>query len=96
MSIIGTINKQPREILPVDIDYAKVIGSRTVDSITPTIETPTGMTLASSSVTGSVVQLYISGGTTGNTYKWTLLTDIVIGGKTSRLEDEFTVIVEET
>lgn len=96
MAVIGSITKQPREILPIDLDYSKVIGTRIVDSITPTIEVPAGMTLSSSQVSGNVLQLYVASGTTGTAYTWTVLTDIVIGGRTSRLEDEFTVLVEET
>ena len=33
MALLGSITKQPREILPVDIDYDLVIAGRTVDSI---------------------------------------------------------------
>jgi hypothetical protein len=94
MALLGSFKKQPREILPVDISYSAVIGSRTITSITPTIETPSGMTLVSSNLTGHVVQLYLSGGTDGVTYRWTLLTDIVIGGATTRVEDEFDVTIE--
>jgi hypothetical protein len=96
MAIIGAITKQPREILPIDLDYGDFIGSRTADSITPSIEVPTGMTLSSQQVAGQVLQIYIAGGTTGTAYKWTVLTDIMIGGHLCRLEDEFNVLVEET
>lgn len=95
MANLGSITKQPREILPVDLSYAAVIGARTVETITPTIEVPTGMTATVQQITGSVLQIYISGGTDGQTYKWTVLTDIVIGGRTTRVEDEFTVNVVE-
>lgn len=95
MAIIGTVTKQPREILPVDISYAKAIGTRAFTSLTPAVETPAGMTLAAVLVADTTVQVVISGGTAGQVYKWTVLTDIVIGGVTSRLEDEFAVLVEE-
>ena len=95
MAIIGSLIKQPREIPAVDIDYALVIGTRTADSVTPTIEPPAGMTLASSQVDGSVLQLFLNGGTDGQVYRWTVLTDIVISGRTLRVEDEFHVLVEE-
>jgi hypothetical protein len=95
MALIGSFTKQPREKLPVDIDYTSVIAGRTVSSMTPTVETPSGMTLTSSAVSGETIQLYLSGGTDGVTYTWTVLMDIVIGGKTTTVEDEFTVTVEE-
>ncbi len=96
MALIGTVLKQPREILPVDISYAKAIGARTYSSITPSVEVPAGMTLSATVVSGTTVQLVIAGGTSGQTYKWTLLSDVVMGGVTSRLEDEFIVLVEES
>jgi hypothetical protein len=87
--------KQPSEILPVDINYATVIGGRTVDSITPTVSVPTGMTKVSEQVSGQVLQIYLSSGVNGVSYRWTVTTDIVIGGKTTRVEDEFDVVVTE-
>lgn len=97
MALIGTLIKQPREILPVDISYAATIGARAPSSITPTVETPPGMTTISiaTDLPSKTVQLYIGGGTAGQTFKYTVLTDIVIGGSTSRVEDEFLVVVEE-
>lgn len=95
MALLGYVMKQPRESGPVDIDYAKVIGDRTVTSITLAIETPSGMTLDSSGVTGSVAQLFVSGGTSGESYSWTILASILIGGHTTVVEDEFIVQVEE-
>jgi hypothetical protein len=97
MALIGSLDKQPREILPVDISYADVIGGRMVTSIVPTVEVPAGMTLVSQTLDleGSVLQLYVSGGTTGNAYRWTALADITIGGRVTRVEDEFDVVVLE-
>lgn len=95
MSLIGTITKQPREILPVDISYADVIGSRTATSIVQSVTVPSGMTMASEQVSGQVLQVYVSGGTDGVIYRWTVLTDITIGGRVTRVEDEFDVAVVE-
>jgi hypothetical protein len=97
MSFLGSTNKQPREKLPIDISYALVIGDRAADSIALTIETPTGMVLESSSTdaAGKLAQLFVSGGTSGTTYHWTVLADITIGGKVTRVEDEFSVAVSE-
>jgi hypothetical protein len=95
MALIGSFEKQPREVLPVDVSYADVIGDRTASSIVPTVEVPTGMTKVSEQMDGSVLQLYVSGGTTGNSYRWTVLTDITIAGNVTRVEDEFDVVVLE-
>lgn len=95
MGIIGSFDKQPREILPLDISYADVLGGRTASSIVATVEVPAGMTLVSQQVAGSTLQLYVSGGTTANSYRWTVLTDITIVGRVTRVEDEFDVVVLE-
>ncbi len=95
MAIIGSTLKQPREILLLDLDYSDAIGTRTASSVTPTVEVPSGMTLERTLVSGKVVQLQLSGGTDETVYRWTVLTDIVIGGSTMRLEDEFHVLVQE-
>lgn len=96
MAVIGSFSKQPRETIPVDVDYSDVIGSgRTASLIAPTIEAPAGMTLVSSIVSGTTAQLYITGGTAGASYCWTLLTDLTIGGKVTRVEDEFHVTVQD-
>lgn len=94
---LGTINKQPSEILPIDIDYTKVIGDRTASSITLTVTAPTGMAMDSAEADAAAQfgQVYVSGGTSGESYKWTVIADIVIAGKTTRVEDEFTVAVTE-
>ncbi len=95
MALIGSMLKQPGEILPVDISYADVIGGRVVTSITPTITVPGGMTKVSEQVSGQVLQIYLSGGVNATSYRWTVACDIVIGGRTTRVEDEFDVVVEE-
>ncbi|MBB1161468.1 phage fiber-tail adaptor protein [Aquariibacter albus] len=95
MAMMGSFPKQPGETLPVDIDYSAVIAGRTVDSLTPTVTTPVGLTKVSEQVSGNVLQLYLSGGTAGQTYKWTISTAIVIGGRTTVVEDEFITLVEE-
>ena len=96
MALIGSFTKQPGEALPVDIDYATVIGGRTTDSITPVVTVPSGMTMSESQdLTGEVLQIYCAGGTTAVTYRWTVVCTIVIGGKDTIVEDEFDVVVLE-
>jgi hypothetical protein len=95
MAILGTLIKQPREIIDVDISYAKVLGSRVTDEITTSIEVPAGMTLGAQTIGSDSVKLFVSGGASGQTYRWTVLTDLIVGGMTIRVEDEFLVSVEE-
>lgn len=95
---LGTMQKQPGEKLPVDIDYSAVIAGRAADSIVLfEVRVPTGMQLESQdvSVPNKAAQLYISGGSDGQTYAWTVVADITMGGRLTRVEDEFQVIVKE-
>ena len=87
--------KQPGEQLAVDIDYTDFIAGRTVTSITPVVTTPSGITLVNQLLSGNVLQLLVGGGTTGTTYRWRVVTSIVISGLTHIVEGEFDTIVQE-
>lgn len=96
MAILGTLNKQPREVLDFDINYTTVLTGRTSVLTTASSEvTPAGLTLVSTTVYSGdkKVKVKVSGGTDGITYKVTVLTDTDDGLK---YEDEINVIVEET
>ncbi len=95
MAVLGICDKQPREIIDIVVSYADALAGREATSIVPNIETPAGMTLAGTDIGPDSVRLYVAGGTSGQTYQWTVLTDIVVGGKTLRLEDEFIAAVQE-
>lgn len=98
MALIGSFTKQPSEKLPVDIDYTDVVAGRTLDSAITTVVTssPAGTTESETkSQTDNVLQLYVGGGTTGQTYRWTVVATLVIGGKDTVVEDEFDVVVLE-
>lgn len=95
MAILGTVNKQPREILDFDIDYTTVLAGRSSALTTATSEvTPAGLTLTSTVVYASEkkTKVVISGGTDLTSYKVTVLTNTDDGLK---YEDEVTVLVEE-
>lgn len=94
MALLGSFVKQPGETLPVDISFSDVIGGRTTSSITPVATVPSGMSMASGQLSGEVFQIYVAGGSDGVTYRWTVVTTIVIGGKSTIVEDEFDVLVE--
>lgn len=92
---IGAFTKQPAEIIAVPISYARFLGTRTASSISATVTAPSGMTESeTAAVSGSVLQVWVSGGTDGSSYRWKVVTDIVVGGKTERLEDEFDVRIK--
>lgn len=94
MALIGSMTKQPREALPVDISYTGVLAGRAATLISPVVEVPVGMTLVSQELAGDQLQLYVGGGTDQMSYRWTILTSITIGGKITIVEDEFDVVVE--
>ena len=95
MPLIGSFDKQPAEQLPVDIDYSEVIAGRTTSSISPSITVPSGMTKVSHQMSGETLQIYVTGGTSGQSYRWTVLTSITISGNVTIVEDEFDVVVLE-
>jgi len=95
MAILGTIIKQPREVLDFDIDYTTVLAGRTSAITTATSEvSPAGLVLTSTTPypLDKKVKVVISAGTDATSYKVTVLTNTDDGLK---YEDEITVIVEE-
>lgn len=99
MALLGTITKQPREVLDCDINYTIALAGR-ADTIsgTPVVEvSPTeasGVVITSTVVSHPYVKLIISGGedTTG-LYKVTILTTFTPTGLV--FEDEINILVEE-
>ncbi len=94
MAELGTIMKQPREILDFDVDYTTTLAGRTSLLTTATSESaPAGLTLTTTVYPETKrVKTVFSGGTDGLTYKITVLTNTDDGLK---YEDEVTVIVQE-
>lgn len=92
--IVGTLNKQPREIRRATIDY----GSRFLkagDTITAVQLIPSSddLTVArSSSLPDTVLTMIISGGVSGEQYMITARVDVSDG---QRIESEIVVICEE-
>lgn len=94
MALLGTIEKQPREIIDFDISYSKFLSGRTDTlSIVTTEVAPAGsLVVEYSTIDGTSVKCVISGGGDGQSYKVTVLTLTTAGLK---LEDEVTVMVQE-
>lgn len=96
MAILGTITKQPWEAQRLDIDYGKEVGTLTLDDLVADVTVPAGMTLISQARSGSVLQLYLGGGTDGQVYTWRVRSTLsTAAGELARLEDEFIITVAD-
>lgn len=74
MPVLATFTKQPADVQDYDIDYSEYCGSfAPADTLAgdPVVTTDPGITVDSVSRVGSVVKVFLSGGTTGTTYKVT-------------------------
>ena len=95
MALLGSFTKQPREILDCDFNYTTTLAGRT-DSMSNTFSTevtpPGSLTVTSAVRSGNIIKLTVSGGTTNNVYKITLLATTTAG---LVYEDEVNVVVEE-
>ena len=90
--ILGTYTKQPADVLDYDVDYAEFLnGTDTLASKTVTA-TPTGINVDSSTIVGTRVKVWLSGGTNGVTYKVTV-TATTGDGRVK--QDEFKVKVKD-
>lgn len=70
MALLGTFSKQPAEVLDYDISFDQFLPI--TDTITGVVTTAdTGVTVASSTIisAGRGVKVWVSGGTSGTTYK---------------------------
>jgi hypothetical protein len=100
MAILGSIIKQPNEILDFDIDYATVLEGRddtlTNPSVAINLVTGTNTTTLSGTVSfsGSKVKVVVAGGTDAATYKATVTVNTTPAAL--RYEDEVTIVVQDT
>jgi hypothetical protein len=75
MALLGTINKQVREVVDFDIDYATVLTGRGAETITTCSSevTPTGLTVSAPSLAANKAKCTISAGTNSGVYTVTVL-----------------------
>lgn len=93
MAILGTSQKQPREVLDVDVNYTTVLAGRSDTIVSQTTEVaPAGLTILSVVRTGNVVKLTLGSGTADVLYKVTILATSSAG---LVYEDEFNILVTE-
>lgn len=89
MAILGTIQKQPAEVIDFDIDCADYFGgvdsSDTINTITAVVSSGSGLTLGPGSLPETALvgtqrgKVWIGAGTTGTTYKVTVTMTSVAG-----------------
>jgi hypothetical protein len=101
MALLGSITKQPGEVLDFDISYVTVLAGRS-DTIVNKTVTVTGADMAGSPVTcpsstisgGNSIKVVVANGVAGKIYKVTV---VATSDSTPALvyEDEVNVIVEE-
>jgi hypothetical protein len=101
MAILGSMTKQPNEILDFDIDYSTVLANRsdTLTSPTVAITVVTGgttdqVTAPTPTISGNKVKVVVSGGLDSATYKATVSVSTTPAGL--KYEDEVTIVVQDT
>lgn len=98
MAVLGSMTKQPNEILDFDIDYTAVLAGRTdtltTPSVTITPSTGTPVTAPTPTISGNKVKVVVSAGTDAVTYKVTVTVNTTPAGL--RYEDEVNIVVQET
>lgn len=92
MAILETYEKQPREVQDYDITFEEYLAALDDTGASHTAEAPEGITLLSSTLIDGVVKVWLSGGTSGQKYKITVILTTT-GGRTR--EGEIIVKVKE-
>lgn len=87
---VQTFIKDPEALLDYQVDWAAWLGADTID--TSVWSVPTGLTAETDSKTNTTATIWLSGGTSGQTYRVTNQIETV-GGRTD--ERSFIVRVEE-
>lgn len=72
-AILGRRTKQPDETRDYDVSFEDWFSNRSDTPVSHTTAVETGITLVSSTLTGEVVKVILSGGTSGEQYKVTVL-----------------------
>jgi hypothetical protein len=78
----AVITKDPREVLDYTFDWTDYLTPISDTLISKTVTVDVGLTLNSSSLVGSMVSAFISGGTTGTTYR-VICQVVTAGGRTA-------------
>ena len=92
MAILGKATKQPIELQAYDISFVDWLTALSDTAASHTVTAEAGITIDSSSLTAGVVQVWLSGGTDGTTYKITA-TITTAAGRVK--EDEIKIKIKE-
>ena len=80
MPILATFPKQPADVQDYDVDYADYLNELGGDTLVSAVVTAdVGVTVDSHSIIGTAVKVWVSGGTTGRTYKVTIRATTAFG-----------------
>lgn len=71
--IVGKTEKQPDEVIDVIVDYTDWFSNRDDTAVSIAVTAETGLTLEDDSLTGNEARVVLSGGTSGERYKVTVL-----------------------
>lgn len=89
---LQTFEKQPAELLDYDADFVDWLANEADTIAGHTVTVPTGITLENSGVVSGVVKVWLSGGTSGATYKITVRITTTAG----RVKEyDFNLLVKE-
>lgn len=92
MAILSTFEKQPSEIQDYDIDFSEWLAAFPDTATDYTVTVDAGITKGDTSMTGGVVKVWLSDGTSGTTYK--VAAKITTAGGRVK-EDEIKIKVKE-
>lgn len=73
VSVIGRSTKQPDEVLDYDVDFDEWFSNRTDTPSSYTVDAETGITVVSDDLVDNTVRVVLGGGTSGESYKVTVL-----------------------
>jgi hypothetical protein len=71
MPILETFQKQPADVQDYDIDFTEWLAGFSDIGLSLAVQADTGITVVSSEFANGVAKVWLSGGTTGMTYKIT-------------------------
>lgn len=93
MATLGRFIKQPNEIIDYDVDFTDWLAGRLETPTGYTVSATAGITVLSSSLTGNVVKVVLSGGAAGERHKITVRLNTLPGGLIK--EGEFYVTIKD-
>lgn len=82
--------KQPADVSDYDVSFVEYLALRTDTGESHTVSATAGITVESSTLVDGVVKVWLSGGTSGNTYRITV-TLTTTGGRVKQVEFDIKV-----